>query len=98
MEAAGQILWTKHSLSQRESDEFVPARFQEMLDVFLSDGAAERQKQGEGWKTATYKIHKNLRLISRDLNSNGQKPPLPSLNHQREPKPFVCAVQLHGNM
>lgn len=55
MEATGQILWIKHSLSQRESDEFVPACFQEMLDVFLSDGAAEKRKQ-EGWETATYKI------------------------------------------
>lgn len=43
----------KHSLSQRESDEFVPACFQEMLDVFLSDGAAEEQTQGEGWTYST---------------------------------------------
>jgi len=27
-----------------------------MLDVFLSDGVAEKQKQGEGWKTDIYQI------------------------------------------
>lgn len=44
------------SLSQRESDEFVSACFQEMLDVFLSDGAGEKQKQGEGWNIDIYQI------------------------------------------
>lgn len=59
MGAMGQTLLdldTQHSLSQRESDEFVPACFQEMFNVFLSDGAAEKQKQGEGWKIDIYQI------------------------------------------
>lgn len=77
-----------------------------MLDVFLPDGAAEKQKQGEGWKTdteqlTTYIAQKGQQqeplsfrgLISRGLNSSG-----PIGWEQREPKPYVFAVQLHGSV
>lgn len=39
-----------------------------MLDVFLSDGAAEKQKQGEGWKT---NIYQNIACVAQKGQQRG---------------------------